>query len=236
MRPLLAEEVYVRLRLALMRAELLPHQRLKTRELARDMGTSETPVREALIQLARDGAVEIKPRFYIRVRRLTLAEYVDIRDIRLELEPMAAERAMSNMLSPDIARLEASHAALVDAERVGAWGAALEANRAFHFALFEHARMPALLQVLERLWMRVGPMLSELYPDALPHYPDGHQHEAILRALRKREAYALRMAVRLDLIEGGRRLLRRLTHMEAQPFEFEAGARFSSSPVALNQE
>jgi len=219
-----------------MRAELPPHQRLKTRELARDMGTSETPVREALLQLARDGAVEIKPRFYIRVRRLTLAEYTDIRDIRLELEPMAAERAMSNMRPEDVARLEDFHATLVAAERAGHWSKALEANRAFHFALFEHARMPALLQVLERLWLRVGPMLSELYPDARPHYPDGHQHEAILRALHKREAYALRMAVRLDLIEGGRALLRRLSDMEAQPYPSQAGSRFSPSPVALTQE
>ncbi|MEO3387963.1 GntR family transcriptional regulator [Mesorhizobium sp. CAU 1741] len=230
---MLAEEVYSRLRLALMRAELLPHQRLKTRDLARSMGTSETPVREALLQLARDGAIEIKPRFYIRVRRLSLADYKDIRDIRLELEPMAAERAMSNMRGGDLERLEAFHRALVDAERRRDWATALEANRAFHFTMFEHAAMPALLQVLERLWLRVGPMLSELYPDALPHYPDGHQHEAILRALKNREAYALRMAVRLDLIEGGRNLLRRLADMEASPSRMDAVPRISPPPVAL---
>lgn len=227
---MLAEEVYSRLRLALMRAELLPHQRLKIRDLARGMGTSETPVREALVQLARDGAVEIKPRFYIRVRRLSLADYVDIRDIRLELEPMAAERAMAHMSLSDIDRLDGLHRELVAAEASGNWGAALEANRAFHFAIFERAGMPALVQVLERLWLRVGPMLSELYPDARPHYPDEHQHMAILRALRKREPHALRMAVRLDLIEGGRNLLRRLSEKE------EGGPSLDhhSIPVALN--
>lgn len=231
---MLAEEVYSRLRLSLMRAELLPHQRLKVRDLARSMGTSETPVREALVQLARDGAVEIKPRFYIRVRRLSFADYVDIRDIRLELEPMAAERAMSNMRSDDLARLEGFHDILVDAESRHDWRAALEANRAFHFEIFEQARMPALLQVLERLWMRVGPMLSELYPNALPFYPDGHQHVAILHALKKREAYALRMAVRLDLVEGGRNLLRRLSEREGQRFPEKAASPAFFTPLALN--
>lgn len=231
---MLAEEVYSRLRLALMRAELLPHQRLKVRDLARGMGTSETPVREALVQLARDGAIEIKPRFYIRVRRLSLADYIDIRDIRLELEPMAAERAISNMRPADFDRLEALHHGLVAAEAGGEWGAALEANRAFHFSIFERAGMPALVQVLERLWLRVGPMLSELYPDALPHYPDEHQHVAILRALRRREPHALRMAVRLDLIEGGRNLLRRLTEKEGRVPS--SGAAHHSVPIALTQE
>ena len=48
----LSEVVYARLRQSLMRAELKPHERLKVRDLARQMGTSETPVREALFQLA----------------------------------------------------------------------------------------------------------------------------------------------------------------------------------------
>ena len=54
--------------------------------------------------------------------------------------------------------------------------------------------------------------------------PDGHQHEAILRALHKREAYALRMAVRLDLIEGGRALL-------APAFRYGSPALYVSARV-----
>lgn len=61
----LSRVVYDRLRDKLMRAELHPHQRLKVRELSREMGTSETPVREALFQLAHQGAIEIKPRFFL---------------------------------------------------------------------------------------------------------------------------------------------------------------------------
>src|SRR3546814_9540451 len=62
----LSEQVYGRLRSALMRAELKPDQRLKIRDLAAKLGTSETPVREAIFQLAREGALEIKPRYFVR--------------------------------------------------------------------------------------------------------------------------------------------------------------------------
>ena len=81
----LSERVYSKLRNALMRGELVPDQRLKIGDVAAQLGTSETPVREALFQLARDGAIEIKPRHFLKVRRLSMAEYLEIRDIRLTL-------------------------------------------------------------------------------------------------------------------------------------------------------
>ena len=62
--------------------------------------------------------------------------------------------------------------------------------------------------------MRIGPLLSELYPDAAPSYEDRHQHENVLDALRARDAYSLREAIRLDLLEGGRNLLRRMEEAE----------------------
>ena len=77
--PSLTDIVYRQLRESLMRGRLKPHQRLKVRELAASLGVSETPVREAIFQLARERAIEIKPRYFIRVRRLSLAEYLEQR-------------------------------------------------------------------------------------------------------------------------------------------------------------
>lgn len=206
----LAAQVYGRLRTALMRADLKPNQRLKIRELAASMGTSETPVREALVQLAHEGAVEIKPRHYVRVRRATLAEYIEIREIRLNLEPLAAERALPHIRPEDIEELAAAHGRLVHAEATGDWQTALEANFDFHFGLYWRSSMPTLISVLESLWIRIGPLLSELYPDAPPTYADRHQHELVLDALRARDGYLLRAAIRQDLLEGGRNLVRHM--------------------------
>lgn len=212
----LSELVYARLRRSLMRAELRPHERLKVRDIAQQMGTSETPVREALFQLAHEGALEIKPRFYIRVRRLTQAEYTEIRDIRLSLEPMAAERALPHISAEDIDRLDATHQRLVTAEATGDWTTALVANFEFHFGLYSRSAMPTLIEVLESLWIRIGPVLSELYPDAHPTYAERHQHLNVLDALRARDSYALRAAIRMDLIEGGRNLRRHLQSFDAR--------------------
>ena len=210
----LSEFVYGRLRAALMRAEFAPHQRLKVRDLAQQMGTSETPVREALFQLAHEGAIEIKPRYYIRVRRLTLAEYTEIKDIRLNLEPLAAERALPFITEADIDTLSTEHVRLMDAEASGDWRTALQANFDFHFGLYRRSNMPTLIDVLEGLWIRVGPLLSELYPDAQPTYAERHQHLNVLDALRARDSFSLREAIRMDLVEGGRNLRQHLSSFE----------------------
>ena len=211
----LSRVVYSRLRDLLMRAELRPHQRLKVRDLSRQMGMSETPVREALFQLAHQGAIEIKPRFYIRVRRISSREYEDIRDIRLQLEPMAAERALPFLTDKDINKLEELHRSLVEAEAAGDWPTALRANLDFHFGLYYKSGMPTLVEVLEGLWIRIGPILSELYPSAVPTYGGRHGHENVLDALRSRSAFALREAIRMDLLEGGRKLRNHLKEVEA---------------------
>lgn len=224
----LSEVVYARLRQCLMRAEMKPHERLKVRDLARQMGTSETPVREALFQLAHEGAIEIRPRYYIRVRRLSLEEYTEVRDIRMSLEPMAAERALPHITDADIDQLALTHDALVKAEATGDWSTALQANFDFHFGLYSRSGMPTLTEVLEGLWIRIGPILSELYPDAHPTYAERHQHLNVLDALRARDSFALREAIRMDLFEGGRALRQHLADYAAAQAVEAKGRRRSS--------
>lgn len=211
---ILSSSVYKRLKDQLMRAELAPQQRLKVRELAQMMGTSETPVREALVQLSREGAIEIKPRYHIRVRRISYREYQEIRDMRLALEAMAAEKALPHVTEADIRALEERHRQLIHAEETGDWQTALQANFDFHFDLYRKSGADHLIGVLEGLWVRIGPFLSSLYPDAKPTYVGRHQHENVLAALRARDAYALRMAIRQDLIEGGAALVNHLKSLE----------------------
>jgi DNA-binding GntR family transcriptional regulator len=219
----LADQVYRKLRQALMRGELQPHQRLKIRELAARLGTSETPIREAIFQLVRDGAVELRPRYYVRVRRLTLAQYLEIRDVRLHLEPLAAERALQHLTQAQIDSLRECHGRLIEAERSGRFRQAVDENFDFHFGIYWRSGMPIVINLLETLWMQVGPLLNELYPYAAPTYIDRHQHENILDALERRDPFHLREAIKQDTLEGGRNLVNHLRRLEQD--EPEPGSR-----------
>jgi DNA-binding GntR family transcriptional regulator len=214
--PSRSDHVYRYLREELMRGELKPHERIRIRELAAKLSTSETPVREAIFQLVRDGALELKPHSYVRVRRLSLEEYLEGRDIRLMLEPHAAEHALDHVTDADIARLEKIHRALIAAEKKRDYQAAVLRNYDFHFGIYRRSGMTQLLDILETLWMRLGPMLNlYLYRDGTPYSGTGHQHENVLDALRRRHARALKKAVRDDMMEGGRNFVRVLMASEA---------------------
>lgn len=213
----LASQIYGHLREQLMSATFQPGQRLKIRELAKTMGTSETPVREALIQLVRDRALEMKEGYFIKVRRLSLAEYIELRDIRLALEPLAAERAVPNIDAAGIKLLTATHRKLVQAEKTRDYRGALQHNFDFHFGIYRSSGMPQLTELLDRIWVQVGPMMNFLYPHGHPRYDGPHQHLNILRGLQERDAKVVRNAIRADLIEGGRDFVRVLEEIEANP-------------------
>lgn len=211
----LTGRVYGELRTALMEGRFWPGHRFKIRQLAAAMGVSETPVREALMQLVRERGLEMHAGRSITVARLTLAQYLELRTIRLMLEGLAAETAALRMTDVGIAELAGVHSDLIAAETAGRWRDAIRANWRFHHTLYRAAGMPELLALLEGLWLRNGPLLNYLYPHAMPTYAGRHQHLEVLDALARRDAAGVRAAIQADTIEGGIRLIRLMEDMEA---------------------
>ena len=74
--------------------------------------------------------------------------------------------------------------------------------------------MPIVINLLEKLWMQVGPLLNDLYPYAAPTYVDRHAHENVLEALVRRDPFHLRESIKQDLIEGGRNFIDHLRSLE----------------------
>jgi len=89
----LTTRVYEELRNAMMEGRFWPGHRFKIRELAASLEVSETPVREALMQLVREKGLEMEAGRSITVARLSLAQYLELRSIRLHLEGMAGAAA-----------------------------------------------------------------------------------------------------------------------------------------------
>lgn len=210
----LTGRVYGELRQALLEGRMQPGQRLKIRDLAGALGVSETPVREAVMQLVRERALRMEQAKAITVAGLTLAQYLELREVRRALEGLAAEAAARRITDAGIRALERAHAELIRAEDSGEAAAAILANWRFHHGLYRAAAMPELLSVIEGIWLRNGPMLNHLYPHARPAYPGRHRHLDILDGLRARDPAATRDAVGADMIEGGEGLVRHLRALE----------------------
>jgi DNA-binding GntR family transcriptional regulator len=211
----LTARVYIELRNALMEGRLWPGQRLKIRPLALQLGVSETPIREALIQLVRERGLIMEAGKAITVPELTLAQYLELRRIRFPLEAMAAEAATPLIKEREIKRMKAMHEAILAAEKLGDWEQAVRSNWLFHHTLYRAAEMPELLALLESLWLRHGPLVNYQYPHARPTYVGRHQHLNILEGLRRRDPAAVAAGVQGDMIEGPALLIDLMRRIES---------------------
>lgn len=142
------EWVRERLRADIVAGLYPPGASLKQTELAHQLGTSVTPVREAMRDLAADGLIQIDPQRVARVRSIDAAEATEINEIRLLLEPLAARRAAEHSTPDDLERIRAA-ALLPDAAADDtAW---LLANHEFHLRIIECSRSPHLVGILTNL-------------------------------------------------------------------------------------
>ena len=128
--------------------ELTPGTPLRLEDLARSLGMSISPIREAVRQLEALGLAEHVPHHGAKVMGLDVEELRELFSIRLALESMALRRAAELF---DAADGEAARAHLTACDEAGHRGdtrAAVRAHTAYHFALYEAARSGWLLRLI----------------------------------------------------------------------------------------
>lgn len=154
LKPLRARDrVYRAVRERLMSGAHRPGEKIKIRPLAEVLGTSTTPVREALLQLVVAGALRHDPQHSIRVPVLTAAEYAELIHLRILIECDLAGVAAERMTSAELERLETLALELLEPSPT----TTLVAD--FHFTLYRAAKMPLAMPLVEGLWLRTGPYL-----------------------------------------------------------------------------
>lgn len=210
----LGSGVYALLREALITGRFRPDDRLRIRDLAEQLGTSVTPVRDAILQLAKEKALVLRTPRDIRVPVLSQEQYAEIRSIRLALEGLAAETAAGKVTAEQLQMLEGNVRDNLQAVHSGELVAALKLNQAFHFALADIAGMPLLRDVLDSLWMRTGPLIALAYGDFNERMAIEH-HWEVLRALEKGDGAAARQAICTDILDGNQKMMEFIAQREA---------------------
>jgi len=102
----LAERAYQRLRLAIVECRFAPGERLTEGAIARRLQVGKTPAREALRRLVLEGLARVTPRHGYTVAPITLRDAQELFDLRLLLEPAAAERAAAHQDPSSLSRLK----------------------------------------------------------------------------------------------------------------------------------
>lgn len=201
----LSMRAYGAIRLALMRGSLPPGERLPLRQTAERFGVSVTPMREALLCLVSKEALSMDARGTVIVPTLTLDQLMEIRDIRTDLEGRAAHAAATAATAAEIDRLDEIQTAIVDAEDDGRYIDVVTLNTDFHLRLCQMGRLPILLEIVEDLWVRCGPILTHLYDG--DEGPDWKPHREVIRGLRNADPDRTRKAIQKDIVCGGKGLV-----------------------------
>jgi DNA-binding GntR family transcriptional regulator len=138
------------LRAAILDGACLPGERIRQENLAARSGASRIPVREALRMLQAEGLVTLVANSGAWVTRLSLAECMEVYQIRERLEPLLLRTSLPGLGGPALARM----AELADVmEQAGDdVDAFLRADREFHLSSYAAAPPGETAQIIGRLW------------------------------------------------------------------------------------
>jgi len=215
-REVLADLVKDRLLQDILGGHYPPDSRIVETRVAREYGTSQAPVREALRGLEALGVVEITPFRGARVRRPTADELVEAYAVRAELESLGARLAVPRMTDADLDELLAFGNEMQRAADEGDRHGVAIADAAFHARLIEIAGNAAL----ERVWRSLEPYprtyITLVAPGADPHWTAG-LHAPVFEALRSRDPEAVGRALRIHFEKAAERLAREWRDPETGP-------------------
>jgi DNA-binding GntR family transcriptional regulator len=225
-RSVLADQVKDRLLQDILSGRYPPHSRIVETRVARELGTSQAPVREALRGLEALGLVEILAFRGARVRRPSTAELLEAYAVRSELEALGARLGVPRMSDDDLAELEALGEAMQQAASRGDRHEVAVADAEFHARLLSLAGNGTL----ERVWQSLEPY-SRTYITLFAPGADAHWtadlHPSIVGALRTRDAGQVEAALRRHFDEAGAHLAGGWEADGSPPAERPSGAHAS---------
>ncbi|MBK3594765.1 MULTISPECIES: GntR family transcriptional regulator [Streptomyces] len=155
---MLSEQVYTRLRDAIMRGDHAPGDPLKPQELAKEQGVSLAVVREALVRVVGEGLADRLPNRGFAVPAFSDRRWQEIAEARRTVEPVMLRMSVERGDVDWEARVRAAHhrlartPAYVPGEGEHYSSTWAEAHRVFHRTLLEGCGNPVLLETFDRMW------------------------------------------------------------------------------------
>lgn len=201
----LRENVYFALHDAFTRGEFAPGDTVNLRGLADQLGTSMTPVREAVRRLVAEGALVDTPSRTLMVPPFDANRMEDLKRARLALEALVLDQAMERLDDKLLDKLDA----ILRSETPERTTPDLQQNYDFHFTIYRQSQSSVLLPLIESLWLQYGAYLNLIIHHEEAAKIDEHKfHNRIFEALRSEDRQAAQLALSQD-IEGSFRVIAR---------------------------
>jgi DNA-binding GntR family transcriptional regulator len=195
------------LRNAIQWGELAPGERISEADIAKRLGLSRTPIREASQQLASEGLLETVPRVGSFVRRVEASEIDEVYQLKALLDPICAKMAAKNLNEAEAERLTRvlrgmeRYAAAGDVRRMG------DAIDAFHDLILEASRSRLLPSIYSQIDSRIRWLRRRNLRQPGRLKKSLTQHRAIAKGILARDPGAADLATRKHIADARRHIL-----------------------------
>jgi DNA-binding GntR family transcriptional regulator len=182
-RTILRERIYTNLRDWIVQGVLQPEEKLKDDDLAKRLGVSRTPVREALMRLEDEGLIETSANRWTKVSSVNLKDAELIYPIVARLESLALELAFKTLTKDDFKTMRYFNHTLQKAMGAKKPLEAAKADVAFHQVFIERSENAELIRVLNDLKLKHERLEIAYFGDASLGKHSPKQHVQIVSLL-----------------------------------------------------
>jgi DNA-binding GntR family transcriptional regulator len=183
----------------------VPGEPLTLRGIGKQYDVSMTPAREAVRRLVAEGALTMSLSGRVSTPELSNERIEELAALRALIEVELATRALPRAHLALIERLQSINTSVAEAVAHRNAVSYIQTNLEFHRTLYLRAQAPAMLAMMETVWLQMGPTMRALYGRLRQTEPPRY-HRLIIAALRAGDEPGLRLAVRSDVTQGLRML------------------------------
>lgn len=193
------DEVYKHIRKKILTGEIGEGNRLVEAKLSKEIGSSRTPVREALHKLEMENLIYSIPRIGYVVRSLTEKEVEEICDIRLALETLAVKWGLPNIKSRELARLEKIILLTEEHIEKNQTNAVVQLDTEFHDLLCKASKSWRIEEICQSLMDRMLKLRMDGLCIPEVAYRSNEGHRRILQAVKRKNIKEIESAYRFHL-------------------------------------
>ena len=210
----LRDVVFNTLRQAILKGELKPGERLMEIQLAKRLGVSRTPVREAIRKLELEGLVLMVPRKGAEVADITQQDLEDVLEVRAALEELAVKNACDNITEEQIQELKKAAADFKEALEGTDLIACAEADMRFHEITYAATNNRRLIRIVNNLREQMYRYRMEYLKDKRTYKVLLEEHDTIRRALKKHDKVKAGNAIKSHIENQKKSILTSLSEKE----------------------
>ena len=216
LRTSLGQHIFSYLKEAIIKGDIAPGNRLVENRLAKFLGISRTPVREAFHKLEREGFIKLTPQGGYAVTGLTKEEIEDIFGIRSLLESYATRMAAIRHEGDDLLPLKEKIEEFRDCLDRHQLRDLTKINTEFHDMLYALSKRPKLIEMINNLRDQIYRFRRIILSEE-KHAEISHKtHRKLLTALKKRDADRVENLMRKHILNGQRIVLNALENKKGE--------------------